>query len=104
VKRSRLRLTEVAVSDILEQADWYDQRPGQHLAKQWEEAVLAAIERLTENPHSGAPCHFSKDELHGIRRISIPRFPKHSIFYQAEKHDLMILRVAHGARDLETLF
>jgi plasmid stabilization system protein ParE len=36
--------------------------------------------------------------------MPIAGFPKHLIFYRAEKKDIKILRVVHGARDLETLF
>jgi plasmid stabilization system protein ParE len=66
--------------------------------------VVASIERVAENPQLGASCNFDEDELHGIRRISITGFAKHSAFYQVGKRELIILRVAHGARDLESLF
>jgi hypothetical protein len=36
VKNLRLRLAEAALSDILEQADWYELHSGQTLAKRWE--------------------------------------------------------------------
>jgi plasmid stabilization system protein ParE len=36
--------------------------------------------------------------------MPITRFPKHLIFYQAESGEVLILRVIHGARDLESLF
>ena len=55
-----------ALSDILEQADWYEQHSGQALAKRWENAVVASIERVAENPQLGASCNFDEDELHGI--------------------------------------
>jgi toxin ParE1/3/4 len=66
--------------------------------------VTAALARIERNPLSGAKCSFSADELQGIRRMPIAGFPKHLIFYRAEKKDIKILRVVHGARDLETLF
>ena len=34
----------------------------------------------------------------------IPGFPKHLIFYQVRKNEVLILRIVHGARDLESLF
>jgi plasmid stabilization system protein ParE len=36
--------------------------------------------------------------------MSVSGFPKHLIFYRVEKDTLLILRVIHGARDLESLF
>jgi plasmid stabilization system protein ParE len=68
------------------------------------DAVVASIECVAENAQLGAPCSFDEDELHGIRRISSTGFAKHSAFYQVGKRELIILRVAYGARDLESLF
>jgi len=44
------------------------------------------------------------EELHSIRRMPITRFPMHLIFYRVENCEIVILRVIHGARDLESLF
>jgi toxin ParE1/3/4 len=104
VKRTKVRLSEVAVSDILEQADWYEQRSGPTLAGRWGSAITSALLRIVANPESGSLCAFNADELQSIRRMPIAKFPKHLIFYQAENEEIMILRVVHGARDLESLF
>ncbi len=85
MNRVELRLTDVAVSDIQEQADWYEQRSGHALARRWENEVTAALVRIEKNPRSGAKCGFSADELQGIRRMPIAGFPKHLIFYRVER-------------------
>jgi toxin ParE1/3/4 len=103
MNRAELRLTDVAVSDIQEQAAWYGQRSGDDLAKRWENEVTAALIRIEKNPRCGAKCGFSADELQNIRRIPITGFPRHLIFYRSEKEEIRILRVLHGARDLENL-
>jgi plasmid stabilization system protein ParE len=103
MNRVELRLTDVAVNDIQEQADWYNQRSGHALARRWENEVTAALIRIERNPRSGAKCGFSADELQGIRRMPIAGFPRHLIFYRVEKEEIRILRVVHGARDLESL-
>lgn len=103
MNRAKLRLTEVAVGDIQEQADWYEQRSGHELASEWEEEVTAALIRIEKNPRSGAKCDFSANELQGIRRMAIAGFPRHLIFYRADEQEIRILRVVHGTRDLETL-
>jgi plasmid stabilization system protein ParE len=36
--------------------------------------------------------------------MPIVRFPKHLIFYRIEHDQVLILRVIHGVRDLESLF
>jgi plasmid stabilization system protein ParE len=103
MNRAELRLTDVAASDIQEQAGWYEQRSDHALARRWESGVTGALTRIQRNPRSCAKCAFSADELQGIRRMSIAGFPRHLIFYRAEKKEIRIIRIVHGARDLESL-
>jgi toxin ParE1/3/4 len=104
VKRAKVRLSEAAAVDILEQADWYKRRSGVTLARRWDRAVATALIRIARNPRSGAPCNFEAEELRAIRRMPLARFPKHLIFYQLEDAGIVVLRVVHGVRDLESLF
>ncbi|MBZ5573491.1 MAG: hypothetical protein LAO09_16610 [Acidobacteriia bacterium] len=39
-----------------------------------------------------------------MRRTPISNFPKHLLFYRFQAEEIFILRVVHGARDLERLF
>ena len=103
MKKSRLVLSDAAVADILEQADWYVTQAGRALAKRWEKAVRSAILRVLRRPAAGAPCSFESSELLGVRRIAISGFPKHLLFYRFDGGEILILRVVHGARDLEHL-
>lgn len=34
----------------------------------------------------------------------IPKFPRHLLFYRFERGEVFVLRIVHGARDLEDLF
>jgi toxin ParE1/3/4 len=103
MNRVQIRVSDVAVADVLDQGEWYEHRSGEALAKRWGNAVTSALIRIEKNPRSGAKCTFSSDELHGIRRMPIEGFPRHLIFYRADKNEILILRIAHGARDLESL-
>lgn len=104
MKARKIVLTDAAVSDILEQAAWYEEQSGLKLARRWEQAVTSVLLRLVASPAGGAPCTFKADELKGVRRVSVPRFPKHPVFYRLKTQEMVILRVVHGARDLESLF
>lgn len=53
---------------------------------------------------SGALCTFRPPDLQGVRRMLISGFPKHLVFYRFDDGEVLVLRVAHGARDLERLF
>jgi toxin ParE1/3/4 len=104
VSAARLVLSDASVADILEQGDWYVDQSGETLAKRWEKAVTKAVLSVVSRPTSGAPCTFQSPELHGVRRVAISGFPKHLLFYRFDGEAIFILRVVHGARDLERLF
>ncbi len=104
MKATQITLSEAAVADILEQADWYEAQADQKLAKRWEEAVTSTLLRISRAPRAGSPCNFSATELGGARRLPVAGFPKHLIFYQSYPDEIVVLRVVHGARDLERLF
>ncbi len=104
MKKLGLTVSEAAISDVLDQADWYEQRADMALSRRWERAVFSVYLRLLQHPHLGAACSFDSDKLQGVRRASVPGFARHLVFYRIEETSSVILRVLHGARDLEPLF
>jgi plasmid stabilization system protein ParE len=104
VKKLKLSLSDAAATDILEQADWYERQANTRLSRRWNRAVWSALSLLAGYPRSGALCTFTSRELREIRRAYVSGFPKHLIFYRIESDRIFVLRVAHGARDLESLF
>ena len=104
MRPAELVLSDASVADIPEQGDWYVDQSGETLAKRWEKAVTKAVLSVVSRPTSGAPCTFQSPELHGVRRAAISGFPKHLLFYRFDGEAIFILRVVHGARDLERLF
>lgn len=103
MKASRLVVTDLAAADIIEQADWYEAQSGISLAERWGKAVTSAVLKICKNPKAGAPCNFTAPELCDIRRSTITGFPKHLIFYRFAEGELFVMRVLHGARDIEYL-
>jgi toxin ParE1/3/4 len=104
VKRSRVVLGDLAIADILEQADWYNQQSGSKLARRWENAITSTVLGIAQTPRAGAPCKFAAEELRDVRRVPVAGFPRHLVFYQFRRNEIFVLRVIHGARDLESLF
>ena len=102
MKRPRLFLSNAAVADILEQADWYRAQSGDVLEARWEKAVTSTLLRIVNNASAGAPCSFQREDLRHVRRTAIPGFSKHLLFYKFDTTELFVLRVIHGARDLES--
>jgi toxin ParE1/3/4 len=103
VKAFSISISAAAASDIVEQADWYGAQSGQSLAARWEKAVTSAMLRIAKAPGAGALCSFGSSKLHRVRRTIIAGFPKHLIFYRLSNGEVLVLRVLHGARDLERL-
>ncbi len=104
MRRRRLVFSDASIADILEQAEWYAAQSGRPLARRWEKAVTTAISHLLTRPATGAPCKFRSPALRDVRRATISRFPKHLLFYRFDDDEVFVLRVVHGARDLERLF
>jgi toxin ParE1/3/4 len=104
VRRRQIALTDAAVNDILEQAAWYREISGTKLSRRWEQAVSSILLRISSTPAAGAPCSFKAVELEGVRRMPVPHFPRHLVFYRFLDKELVVLRIVHGARDLESLF
>ena len=104
MRKPQLIVSEPAAADVVEQAHWYQEQSGTELAKRWERAVTCAVLRVIDHPRAGAISSFQHPELSNVRRVLIPGFSKHLMFYQIRKNEIPILRILHGARDLESLF
>jgi toxin ParE1/3/4 len=100
----RLEISEAAANDILEQADWYAIRADEQLAVRWERAVTATVLHVLDYPHAAPIATFKNPKLSEIRRIPVEDFPRHQVFYRVTETAIKIVRVLHGARDLESLF
>jgi len=102
---TKLRFSEAAALSIVEQSDYFHEKADPALALRWEASVDEAANSLLRFPYRGAPCRFRSPRLAGVRWIFVPGFPKHMLFYriEAEADCIVVLKVAHGARDLEAL-
>lgn len=103
MRKRKLVFSDAAIADVVEQADWYGSQSGRTLARRWEKEVKSAIAFATRRPATGSLCTFKSPELHDVRRLPITGFPKHLLFYRFDDDEVFILRVVHGARDLENL-
>ena len=105
MKKNRLVLSDAAVADIIEQAEWYSTQSGTALAgrRALGRAVTSAILRVVNRPTTGAPCTFQSSVLRNVLRTAIRGFPKHLLFYRFDSGEIFVLRVVRGARDLQRL-
>ena len=63
-----------------------------------------AFGELTDMPALGRLRNFDNPRLAGMRCRSIPRFENYLIFYRPVEEGIEVIRVLHGARDLNGIF
>jgi toxin ParE1/3/4 len=65
------------------------------------EAVQEVIDLLIDHPQIGNPWISRSTRLRGVRRWPIPGFANHLLFFRMTGSHLEVLRLLHGARDLQ---
>ncbi|MCL5745820.1 MAG: type II toxin-antitoxin system RelE/ParE family toxin [Acidobacteria bacterium] len=68
------------------------------------EAALATFEVLAGMPGMGRPRTFKLSELAGMRSLAVTGFRNYLIFYRSVNAGVEIVRVLHGARDVDAQF
>lgn len=71
-------------------------------------ALYDAYERivattLAETPDIGRPYRSTEARLQGVRVVSVGRFRSYLIFYRRNHDEVQVLRVLHGAQDLQSI-
>lgn len=63
-----------------------------------------AIKLLAAMPGVGTPRDYDNPALAGLRMWPIPKFPKYLIFYLTTETTVEIVRVLHGAQNIQAIF
>lgn len=91
-----------AEEDVLEQA-LYIARDNPDAAVRYLEAVDAALRSLGRTPKLGGLYKTRNPALKALRRLIVPGFKNHLIFYLDLDSSIDVIRVLHGARDLQVV-
>ncbi len=67
-------------------------------------AAESTFQLLAAQPRIGRLTNFPHPSLRGVRRFPIKGFEKYLIFYRPTRGGAEVIRVIHGARDIESLF
>lgn len=59
---------------------------------------------IAGRPAIGRPADFPNPALAGVRRFPIKGFERYLIFYRPVGDGIEVIRVIHGARDIERIF
>ena len=91
---------EKAVSDVVEIANFIA-LDSLEAALRFIDNTEATIHYIASSPSMGSPFRSEKTELKNMRYCRVQGFPKHVIFYIEHPTAVEIVRVLHGARDIE---
>ena len=67
-------------------------------------AVEDTIETISKNPSLGKPREFKDSKIQNLRMSLVKGFHKYQIYYTIKDEIIEIVRVLHGARDLNDIF
>jgi toxin ParE1/3/4 len=97
---NNIRIRPRARQDIVEVAVFIG-RDSLTAAERFLDATETTFQLLVASPEIG-PIYPTKQEvLTGLRVFRVNRFPNHLVFYRVLANGIEIIRVIHGARDLE---
>ncbi len=102
--RRSVFLRPEAERDLDEQAEHIASEGSVEAALKFYEAAEETLALILAHPRMGVARRFRNPLLAGVRMCLIRGFEKHLIFYRPAKAGIEVLRVLHGARDIERLF
>jgi toxin ParE1/3/4 len=100
--RRFLDLHRVAERD-LEVCAEYIRRDKPRSALRFLRAARTTMDRLLAMPEMGSLYESDEPELAGVRYFPVSRFRNYLVFYRPTTNGIEILRVLHGAREIERL-
>ena len=98
------RIRPRARLDLLEQFVYFGEHAGVELAERYFAAVDQTCRRLLKHPHTGVAYETGIARLAGMRRVRVKGFENYLLFYLHHEIGIDVIRVLHGARDIDSLF
>ena len=99
----RIRIRPQAERD-LDDLVAYIARDNRDAAFRFLDAARRTFEQLAATPDLGILWNFAHPSLADVRAWRIGRFRNYLIFYRALEDAIEVIRILHGARDIESLF
>ena len=96
-------IQEAARGDILGQYQHYLELGVYEVADRFLDAVNDAVDAVVKMPDAGAPKHFENPHLKGLRTWPVKGFDDFRIYYLTSDDLLMVVRVLHGKRDVQSI-
>ena len=90
-----------AIEDLSQQVAFYKRETSVEAGKKLYKAAVKTFALLAEQPGMGAPA--GSLAVPNLRRWRVKGYEKILIFYRYDAHNLYLIRILHGARDLDNL-
>jgi toxin ParE1/3/4 len=101
--RPKIERSGRSLQDLEELIDYLRDR-SEEVAARFVVATEGTFGFLAANREVGQLCHFADPRLTGMRVWRVEGFPNHLVYFRPVSDGVEILRVLHGARDVEALF
>jgi toxin ParE1/3/4 len=98
-----VRLLSAVDTDLAQQAAFL-QESSEASAIRFLDSFDATLASIGAFPLSGLPRRSPNPFLSGLRFCRVKDFPNHLIFYLVREQEVVVIRIVHGARDLDALF
>jgi toxin ParE1/3/4 len=93
-----------ASRDLIDHFVFLSENASVDVARRFIQSANSAFKELTQMPQIGASRTFRNPRFAAVRMWPIRGFERFLVFYRPLKDGIEVLRVVHGARDIETLF
>ena len=102
--RRRVTVRPAADRDLDDQAEYLAVHRDVEIGVRFYRAAEETFQLLASQSEMGRRTEYRSPLLVGMRMFPMKGFPKYLVFYRPVEGGVEIIRVLHGARDIESLF
>jgi toxin ParE1/3/4 len=99
----KLIIRNRATQDLRQQANYILSNGSAGAAEQFLELAEATFAQILTVPRIGKSLDFLSERMGEVRQWRIKNFQDYLVFYRLQDEQVEILRVLHGARDLDNI-
>lgn len=101
--KARVTIRPQADRDLVEQAQYLLAKAGMATALRFYDAAEETFSLLASHPEMGRAHRWKNSRLSSLRMCLLSGFPNYLVFYRPTRRGIEVVRVLHGARDVDSL-
>ena len=102
--KNRIYILPAANRDLDDQAEYLTVHQSLQMGLRFYRAAEETFRLIARNPALGKRAECRSPFLQGMRMLVLKQFPSHLVFYRSTGEGIEIVRLLHGARDIEAIF